>query len=78
MEGKIFSLLDVAKNIPARVVDIKGGRSLELRLMNLGVKKGVILKKKAVCLNGPVIIEIKRSILALGRGMSSKIEVELE
>ena len=60
----------------AKIVRIAGGSTLIARLYQMGILPGTVVK---VIMNsgGPVIIEVKNSSVALGRGMAHKILVEL-
>ncbi len=59
-----------------RLVGIRGGLCVHNRLIALGLTPGVELK--IVCKNpgGPVILAVKDSRLAIGRGLLHHIEVE--
>ncbi len=59
----------------ARVVDVRGGRSFVRRLTSLGVIPGTALEVVQNGLAGPLIVKLKESRLALGRGMSHRIMV---
>ena len=72
-----------------KLIKIKNGRKAEIKKLdgNLGFKKklaclnirvGKIIKKIAAQpLRGPIIIEIDGRSIALGRGMASKIIVDV-
>ena len=65
----------VEKNSLVRIVKINGGRGLVLRLINVGIKEGKVVK----VLNnggGPVLIAVDNTRIVLGRGASFKIFVE--
>lgn len=57
------------------VVEISGGRSIDLRLKEIGIFPGVRIK---VILNegGPVVVSLQNSRFALGRGIALKIFVK--
>ncbi len=59
-----------------RVLKIDAGKSLEGQLQHMGIREGEILK---VVQNtrGPIIVAKDTMRLALGRGMSQKIWVEV-
>jgi len=57
---------------------IKGGRSACKRLNELGLVPGEEVEMVNKIANGPVMIRVKGSKLALGRGLASKVYVILE
>jgi Fe2+ transport system protein FeoA len=60
------------------VFEISAGMGLQNKLMSMGVYKGrEIAKISHVGLRGPVAIKVGRSVLVLGHGVASKIEVEI-
>ncbi|MCD6583697.1 MAG: ferrous iron transport protein A [Candidatus Omnitrophica bacterium] len=71
----MIPLAMVEENKLVRIVRIAGGRGLVLKLMNMGINEGEIIK----VLNntrGPILISLGNSRIALGRGASFKIFVE--
>ena len=58
----------------ARIINIEGGRGLRQRLYLRGVKEGAAIRIVS-SIHGPVVIEVNRSIIALGRGMARKIRI---
>lgn len=59
---------------PFRLVSMEGGRGLQRRLAELGLTPGVNLRVLQDC-GGPLLIAIRNSRIALGRGMAKKITV---
>jgi ferrous iron transport protein A len=59
-----------------RLIEIRGGRMLVQRLSNLGFTLGGKMKIVHTHNPGPVLVEVKNSRIALGRGVSMKIIVE--
>lgn len=58
----------------ATVKMINGGRSMHLKLESMGLREGVkIRKKSSVMSNGPVIIEVGATQIAIGAEMAKKI-----
>jgi ferrous iron transport protein A len=58
------------------VVGVKGGRGMQSRLRSLGLVEGQTLRKlSALAWGGPVVVEVKRTQVAIGRGMAAKILV---
>jgi len=74
----MISLIELVQNRNAKVIDIQGGQNLARKLQNLGIRKGVTVRKiTPVFSSGPIIIKAGNSEIALGRGMASRITVEL-
>ncbi len=60
----------------ATVVSIHGGRGIQVRLRSLGLVEGQMLRKlSALAWGGPVVVEVKRTQVAIGRGMAARILV---
>jgi len=58
---------------------IDGGREMVARLQALGLYPGQkVVKLSSVFQNGPVVVEINNSQVALGYGRACRIYVELE
>ncbi|OFY67446.1 MAG: hypothetical protein A2Y71_10820 [Bacteroidetes bacterium RBG_13_42_15] len=73
------SLADIDDGQSGTIVSIFGGRALTKRLADLGLKEGTQIKVIGKTLfSGPVQIEVCGSRLALGRGLASKIIMELK
>jgi len=76
---KKISLAQIKANRKGKIVEILGGANLQSKLMNMGVRSGKEFTKLShIGLEGPVVIKIGRTILALGHGIASKIMVEPE
>ena len=57
----------------AQVESINGGRTINLRMNELGFTKGVNVKVIRNVGGGPVLIELKAGKIAIGRGVARKI-----
>ncbi len=69
----------VANGKKVKVYRVNAGMEAKRRLANLGLVPGVVIRKRqAAPMCGPVEIEVRGSILALGRGIANKILVVLE
>jgi len=66
------------ENEEAEVVEIRGGRGLVRRLSELGLTPGTKIKVLLSNSPGPVLIDVRGSRIALGRGLLMKIMVNLE
>ncbi|MEA1899967.1 MAG: FeoA family protein [Thermodesulfobacteriota bacterium] len=58
------------------LIDIEGGRGVRSKLYSMGLVPGITLKILNRKGSGPVMIAVKDSRLAIGRGMAGKIIVE--
>lgn len=67
------------RNQKGKIAEITGGKALHERLTAMGIYVGqeVTLLNHSI-FRGPVAIKARRSIVALGFGMASKIIVEVE
>ena len=70
-------LYEMNKGEKGKIITIRGGRGRILRLAELGIIPGeeITLLQKSF---GPVIIKVKDTNLALGRGIAQNILVEVE
>ncbi len=59
----------------ARVVSVQGGRGLARRLAELGLTPGEPVRVLSAGWRGPVLVEVRGSRIALGRGMAAKVFV---
>jgi len=70
--------LDQAKEgSKIRIVSLRGGKGLRMRLTKLGIHLGEsgIVKRNSF---GPILLSINGNSIALGRGVAAKIEVIIE
>ena len=75
----ITTLTDIKEGRKGIIISIEGGRNATKRLADLGLTTGIeinVLRKSF--LSGPIEIEVCGSKLVLGRGLASKILVELK
>lgn len=74
---KKISLLQLKPGKKSRVVEIIGGKTLENRLMGMGIYLGRDISKVGhFVLRGPVAIKAGRTTIALGHDMAKRIIVE--
>lgn len=60
------------------VAFVRGGRRSRQRLLDMGLTKGAMVRVvNAAPFNGPLEVKVRGSTLALGRGLASKVYVEL-
>jgi len=65
-----------APNQDLRVVAIRGGLRMKQRLADLGLNQGITIRVLNNSGHGALILAVKDSRLAIGRGMANKILVE--
>lgn len=70
----VLSSIDSGKEVTLRAIN--GGMGLRSKLHGMGLVLGVTLTVLNQNGGGPVIIAVKDSRLAIGRGMAQKIMVE--
>lgn len=70
-----LSLVSVGEEV--RLLSIRGGQALRKRLADLGLNVGMTMRVVQVNPEGPIILAVKDSRLAIGRGMAHKVMVEL-
>ena len=76
LSGDTIPLTDVPVNTSATLTKINGGRRLRHRLTELGLIPGSVLTI-VQNQNGPLLVAVRETRLAIGRGMAEKILVEL-
>jgi ferrous iron transport protein A len=73
-----IELMRAPFNQPLEIKSLGGGFSWEKKFESLGIRRGRKLRKIACQpFGGPVVIEVDGSKISLGRGIASKIEVEV-
>ncbi len=82
MQGESeMGLIELTKapfNQPLEIRSVSGGFGWEKKFESLGIRRGRKLRKIACQpFGGPVVIEVDGSKISLGRGIASKIEVEV-
>jgi len=75
MESALSDIIPGETGIITRII---GGQKLQRKLIMRGIKKGSRIRViKSAGSGGPVVIEVERNFIAIGRGMAQKIYVEL-
>ena len=73
----LTTLEKVYENKKAMVTDIQGGQGIRQRLGQMGIHPGdTITMLRYGALQGPILIEVHGSQVALGRAIASRIIVE--
>ena len=73
----MMPLAMVSPGEEVRLVAIRGGQRLRKRLADLGLNVGMTVRVMQRDGHGPLILAVKDSRLALGRGMAQRIMIEL-
>ena len=74
----MLRLAQLSPGQSAKVISIEGGRGLRQKLQNLGIREGAVVKReRGMFTFGPIIVKAGSTQIALGRGMASKVMVEL-
>jgi Fe2+ transport system protein FeoA len=76
MSEQTTTLSEAPLNTPLMLKNIQGGKQFNRRLVELGLTPGVRLRVLQDS-GGPLIIAVRDSRIALGRGMAKKIRVSL-
>ena len=69
-------LSDASAGSTVKVTDIDAGRGLTARLAAMGLIPGTQIAVSVNDRKGPVVVMVKDSKIALGRGMAEKILVQ--
>ena len=77
MAQTIMALTTLAPGQRARLVCIEAGRQAVHRLSELGMTPGVELELLHCNSSGPLLLMVRDTRLAVGRGMADKVMVEL-
>jgi len=70
----VLSMIDPGEEVT--LIDIDGGRGIRSKLYSMGLVPGVNLRILSRSGSGPIMIAVRDSRLAIGRGMAEKIIVE--
>ena len=74
-----MSLIEIKDGQAGIIVSVLGGKMLTKRLADLGLTSGTEIKVIGRTLfSGPVQIEVNGSRVVIGKGLASKIAVELK
>ena len=73
----ISSILELEVGMKGKILEIRGGRNVKQRLTDLGLTVGteIILLDKSP-FTGPILLLVRGSRLAIGRGIATKIIVQ--
>ncbi|RKY40562.1 MAG: ferrous iron transport protein A [Candidatus Omnitrophota bacterium] len=68
----MYLLSELARGETGRIAEIKGGWGIRHRLLLKGIKEGSIVRVISSG-RGPVVIEVEKNTVALGKGIAQKI-----
>jgi len=72
-----IQLLQLDTGKAALIKEIKGGYGFQRRLASLGIRVGQTVRKVGHGpFKGPVVVEVDRARVAIGKGMAMKVLVE--
>lgn len=74
-DGSVY-LTEVSENTNVILNTLRNKRRLRRKLQEMGLTEGVRFKVVSNTNNGPVVVNVRGSKLALGYGMSKKILVK--
>ena len=70
-------LVEVPEGRKVVVKRLYGGYGALLTLREMGINEGTVIKVWKKPRLGPIIVEVNGTKLALGRGLASKVEVDV-
>lgn len=73
---KLLTLAHAVSGKKYRIIKVEGGCKLNSRLCAMGLMPNELLSVYAASRGGPVIISVKGSRFAIGRGMTNRIIIE--
>ena len=71
----LMLLTDSPVNVPLIVASIDAGREAQARLTSMGILPGEKLILLRRDLHGPIVLEVKGTRVAIGRGLGMKVLV---
>ncbi len=77
MRSDFLPLIMLKKGQEALLKEINSGAKLKKKLNDMGLTPGVKINVISASGSGPVILDVRGSRLALGRGIVSKVVVDL-
>lgn len=71
----MLPLAMIAEGEEVQLINVVGGRGMRRRLADLGLNPGMNIRVVRVDPLGPMIVDVKGSRIALGRGMAQRVMV---
>jgi len=75
--SRIMPLAFLPEGVTGIVVEIRGGINASRRIFELGITQGVSVRVVRSMGPGPILVDVRGARIALGRGISMKILVEV-
>lgn len=75
MTGQTMPLSMASPGEVVQIAGVRAGRGLARRLADMGLVPGSSVRVISSYMPGPVVLEVKGTRLALGRGMADKVLV---
>jgi ferrous iron transport protein A len=73
-----ISVLELEEGKTAKIIGIQGGHGMQNQLRSIGILEGKdIVVVTHHPFKGPVVVKIDRKMISLGRGLASRIMVEM-
>lgn len=72
-----MTLSSVSSGVSVRVLRLDPGEGARQKILSLGIRPGSELKVQSYNKNGPLVIRLDGSRIALGRGLAERIYVEV-
>jgi len=72
----MMTLRDVPPGTKVKVIGIHNGKRIVMRLMQMGIYPGTVIE--VIDNRGSIMIRVRGSIVALGKGIASKILIALQ
>ena len=74
----LFTLVDLKSGESAKISALRGGKNLNARLSTLGFTPGVVIYMTHNYGHGPIIVTVRDTRIAIGRGEARHILVTRE
>ncbi len=78
ISGNILPLAFVGEGEECEVVGLQGGRGMVQRLCDMGFTPGTVIRVLASNPPGPMLLDVRNTRIALGRGVAMKIMVSFK
>jgi len=75
--ARVFPLAFLPEGAQGVVREIRGGLNARRRLYELGLTEGTLVRVVRSIGPGPIVVEVRGARIALGRGVSMKVLVEV-
>jgi len=74
-----MKLLDAPIGKLVKIIDYRGGKGVNSKLRQLGLTPGRSVKiVRYAPMEGPVMVDVEGRLIALGRGIANRVQVEVD